>query len=177
MMKKTMKTTNSILLVGNGKSVADFNEEDYDTIVRFNWGVKDKGRTDVWVDALLQHEGKIRNFYERVGEPLIWRLNGESRHRLGQMPSEWYPKTTFISERNYKKMWSEFNSQWKPSIGYVTVWWLINVQNELDITITGFDFGVTKNRYTDEMPYTSHNWKKERLFLEALIRDGSLKRL
>jgi len=93
------------------------------------------------------------------------------------MPSEWYPKTTFIDVKDYKKMWSEFNSQWKPSIGYVTIWWLLNVQNERDISITGFDSGVTKNRYTSEMPYTSHDWKKERLFLEALISDGSLKRL
>jgi hypothetical protein len=169
--------SNKILLIGNGSNVANFNEEDYDTIVRFNWGIKDKGRTDAWVDALLQHENKLMFHYDRAGRPEIWRLNGESRHRLSQMPSEWYPSTTFISERNYNRMKNEFNSMWKPSIGFVCIWWLINVQNERDITITGFDSGVSKNRYTDEMPYTSHDWEKERLWIESLISDGSIKRL
>jgi len=149
--KKCMTTSSKILLIGN------------DTIVRFNWGVKDKGRTDVWVDALLHHEKKIRHHYMKAGHPEIWRLNGESRARMSHMPSEWYPKTTFIDVKDYKKMRSQFKSSWKPSIGYVCIWWLLNVQNERDITITGFDSG--------------HDWKKERLFLEALISDGSLKRL
>ena len=168
---------NKILLIGNGSSVASFKEEDYDTLVRFNWGIRDKGRIDVWVNALLQHGDKLHNHYERAGEPLIWRLNGESRHRLGQMPSEWYPKTTFITEKGYQTMRSEFKSQWKPSIGYVCIWWLLNIQNEQDITITGFDFGVSKNRYTDEVPYVSHDWNREKLLIESLIKDGSIKKL
>ncbi len=173
-----MASSNRILLYGNGESTAEIDESVFDTIVRFNWGLRDEGRTDVWVDALLQHEKKIRHHYMRAGHPEIWRLNGElDGRRLSHMPSEWYKNTTFISPRNYKKMAAEFKSHWKPSIGFVCIWWLLNVQNEQDITITGFDSGKSKNRYTGESPYTSHDWEKERLILEAWIDDGSLKRL
>ena len=170
-----MVSSNKILLVGNGSNVADFKEEDYDVIVRFNHGIREKGRTDVWVNALLQHPDKLRHQYERAGSPEIWRLNGESRHRLGQMPSEYYPVTTFISEKNYEKMRAEFKSQWKPSIGYVCIWWLLNVQNETNITLVGFDSGKSNNRYTREIAYTSHDWDKERLFIDALVNEGVLK--
>ena len=138
------------MLVGNGEEIVPFKEEDYNTIVRFNWGIKDKGRTDVWVDALLQHEHKIREAYDRAGSPKIWRLNGESRHRLGQMPSEWYPQTIFIDTNVHFKMRSNYPRGVKPSIGYVCIKWLLDVQNEQDITITGFDSGESENRYTGE---------------------------
>jgi len=172
-----LASSNRILLCGNGETSTSFDESVYDTIVRFNWALRDKGRTDVWVDALLRHGEKLRHHYSNAGTPEIWRLNGESKHRMSQMPSEWYPNTTFISERNYQLMRKEFGSQMKPSIGFVTIWWLINIMEETDITLVGFDFGKTKNRYTDEMPYTSHDWNREAFIVQAWVDEGRIKRL
>ena len=172
-----MDFLNRIILVGNSSSVADFKEEDYDTIIRFNHGIREKGRTDVWVDALLQHPDKLRWQYEKAGSPKILRLNAESRYRLSQMPSEWYPNTIFMSERAYKELRRSYPQGVKPSIGYVCIWYLLYVQNEQEITITGFDSGESSNRYTGEVAYTSHSWETEKLFLEQLIQDGLIKKL
>jgi hypothetical protein len=95
------------------------------------------------------------------------------------MPEELKKNTWFWNKEEYNLMLKLYNYN-RPTTGFVSIYWLLNCCG-CKITITGFDFFKTKNRYTMEEVHHigspkgyNHDVKFEEEVITKLIQRGTI---
>lgn len=165
----------NVLLIGNGENLGNIQYSNYDTIVRMNLGVQDKP-CNVWINNLV-HEGHNKlKFIPDIH--YIVRLNFEKNGtRVNRMPDWVKEKAWLWNTQEYNLMTTTYNYN-RPTTGFVSIYWLVNYCN-CKLTITGFDFFKTKNRYTMEEVHHigtskgyNHDMELEQNVITKLIQRG-----
>ena len=141
-----------LLVIGNAVTDKEIDYSKYNCIVRMNLGIQTKP-IDVWVNNLVNkaHEtlGEIPDFKN------IIRLNAEKDgKRLNRMPNELKPNAWLWNVNEFSTMCKELN-YFRPTTGLIAIYWIINNIKYKSMTVTGYDFFETPNRYTMETHQTS----------------------
>lgn len=169
----------SVLLVGNGELMHETNYSNYDCIVRMNLGGIEKP-CHIWIDNLV-YQGHFK-LPQIPDVKNIMRLNCEKNGlRLKRLP-EVLKKRDDIYYWNvvdFKTMCDTLNYP-RPTTGLISIYFLLNYCS-CDLTITGFDFFVTRNRYTMEIhidskqpAYPCHNMQFEKKIVTDWEREGKI---
>ena len=165
-----------ILLIGNAVTDKQIDYSKYNCIVRMNLGIKTKP-IDVWIDNLVNqaHEflGDIPDFKN------IIRLNAEKDgKRMERMPKELKPYAWLWNSNEYNFMCRELG-YYRPTTGLVSVYWILNNIKFKSMTITGYDFFKTPNRYTMETHatsktyvYPSHDIRQDEYWIMKWAKEG-----
>lgn len=142
----------SVLLIGNGEIVNETNYGNYDLIVRMNLGGIEKP-CDVWINNLVYKGHESLKCIPSVDK--ILRLNCEKNGiRLKRLPKALENKNIWYWNVNdFNEMAKKFYS--RPTTGFISIYFLAFVCRS-DVTITGYDFFSTRNRYTMEIHHTSN---------------------
>jgi hypothetical protein len=136
----------NVLLIGNGEKLADINYDNYNSIVRMNLGIQDSP-CHVWINNLVNEGHNKLKELPRIQN--IVRLNFDrDGTRVDRMPDKLKQKTWFWNKEEYNTMTKLYNYN-TPTTGFVSIYWL-TTHCQCNLTITGFDFFKTKNRYTME---------------------------
>jgi hypothetical protein len=120
-----------------------------------NLGIQTKP-IDVWINNLVNkaHEtlGEIPDFKN------IIRLNAEKDgKRLNRMPNKLKPNAWLWNVNEFSTMCKELN-YFRPTTGLIAIYWIINNIKYKSMTVTGYDFFKTPNRYTMETHKTSQTY-------------------
>ena len=165
-----------ILLIGNAVTDKQIDYSKYNCIVRMNLGIKTKP-IDVWIDNLVNqaHEflGDVPDFKN------IIRLNAEKDgKRMERMPKELKPHAWLWNSNEYNFMCRELG-YYRPTTGLVSIYWILNNIKFKSMTITGYDFFKTPNRYTMETHatsktyvYPSHDIRKDEYWIMKWAKQG-----
>lgn len=169
----------SVLLVGNGELMHETNYSDYDCIVRMNLGGIEKP-CDVWIDNLVF---KGHNLLPQI--PYVknmMRLNCEKDgRRLKRLPEVLKKRDDIFywNVADFQTMCDRFNYQ-RPTSGFISIYFLLYCC-DCDLSITGFDFFATRNRYTmevhpnsNEPAYPCHNMGLEKQIINDWVSEGKL---
>jgi hypothetical protein len=165
----------NVLLIGNGEKLANIDYSKYDLIVRMNLGIQDIP-CDLWINNLV-NEGHNR-LKEIPTIQNIVRLNfDKDGSRVNRMPDVLKSRTWFWNAEEYNLMTKLYNYN-EPTTGFISIYWITNYC-KCKLTITGFDFFKTKNRYTMEEVNNigtntgyNHNVKLEEEVINKLILRG-----
>ena len=165
----------NVLLVGNGEKLGDIDYSKYNSIVRMNLGVQDQP-CDVWINNLVTEGHNKLKELPRIQR--IVRLNfDKDGTRVNRMPEQLKKNTWFWNKEEYNLMIKLYNYN-RPTTGFVSIYWLLNCCG-CKVTITGFDFFKTKNRYTMEEVHHigtpkgyNHDVKLEEEVITKLIQRG-----
>ena len=165
-----------LLVVGNAVTDKELDYSKYNCIVRMNLGIQTKP-IDVWVNNLVHkaHEtlGEIPDFKN------IIRLNAEKDgKRINRMPKELKPNAWLWNVNDFSTMCKELN-YFRPTTGLTAIYWIINNIKYKSMTVTGYDFFKTPNRYTMETHptsktyvYPSHNIKLDKYWIMKWNEEG-----
>lgn len=165
-----------VLVVGNSESIKELDYSKYDCIVRINLGVQTKP-VDVWVNGLIGSHGSL----EIPDDVKIMRLNCEHKgRRTNNISNKKLIKNAYFwSFEEFEKMCEIFDYK-RPTTGFIAVYWLLT-NTSCKITVTGFDFFETLNRYTKEKInnergglYKVHNQKKEKQIFEQWVSENKI---
>ena len=167
----------NVLLIGNGEKLSDINYDNYNSIVRMNLGIQDKP-CDVWINNLV-NEGHNK-LKELPSIQNIVRLNFDKEGtRADRMPDKLKQKAWFWNTEEYNTMTKLYNYT-NPTTGFVSIYWL-TTYCQCNLTIAGFDFFKTKNRYTMEEVNQigtskgyNHDVKLEEEVISKLILRGTI---
>ena len=167
----------NVLLIGNGEKLADINYDNYNSIVRMNLGIQDTP-CDVWINNLVNEGHNKLKELPRIQN--IVRLNFDRNGtRADRMPDKLKQKAWFWNIEEYNTMTKLYNYN-RPTTGFVSIYWLTN-HCQCKLTITGFDFFKTKNRYTmEEVNHIgtnksyNHDIKLEEQIISKLILRGTI---
>jgi hypothetical protein len=145
----------NLLVIGNAVTDKEIDYSKYNCIVRMNLGIQTKP-IDVWVNNLVHkaHEtlGEIPDFKN------IIRLNAEKDgKRMDRMPKELKPNVWLWNVNEFSTMCKELN-YFRPTTGLIAIYWIINNIKYKSMTVTGYDFFKTPNRYTMETHKTSQTY-------------------
>ena len=169
-----------VLLIGNADTKIETKYHNYDSIVRMNLGVTDEP-IDAWIDNLLGGEHKKIGCLPNMQN--IIRLNCENDgKRMYVMPSELKQYSYFWNVQDFNKMCSKYNYS-RPTTGFTSIYWFIN-NIDCHLTITGYDFFKSVNRYTKEEPkrsrkrnsyaYPVHDIVKEERIILDWEKEGNI---
>lgn len=167
-----------VLLIGNSENPKELDYDKYDSIVRMNLGGQEKP-CDVWLDNLVNQGHSLFDTIPQVDK--IMRMNCEKDgRRLNRYPKEldkyniWFWNVT-----EYNNLCNEFNYQ-RPTTGFIAIYYFLNFIN-CDLTITGYDFFESRNRWTMEIhqqsgepAYPCHNMGKEKEIISDWINKKRL---
>ena len=165
-----------LLVIGNAVIKQEPDYSKYNCIVRMNLGIKTKP-CDVWIDNLVNqaHEflGDIPNFKN------IIRLNAEKDgKRMERLPKELKPHAWLWNSNEYNFMCRELG-YYRPTTGLVSIYWILNNIKFKSMTVTGYDFFKTPNRYTMETHatsgtyvYPSHDIRKDEYWIMKWAKQG-----
>ena len=167
----------NVLLIGNGEKLADINYDKYNSIVRMNLGIQDEP-CDVWINNLVNEGHNRLKELPRIQN--IVRLNfDKDGSRVDRMPDKLKQKAWFWNKEEYNTMTKLYNYN-NPTTGFVSIYWL-TTHCQCNLTITGFDFFKTKNRYTmEEVQHIgtnkgyNHDVKLEEEVISKLILRGTI---
>jgi hypothetical protein len=167
----------NVLLIGNGEKLADINYDNYNSIVRMNLGIQDSP-CHVWINNLVNEGHNKLKELPRIQN--IVRLNfDKDGTRADRMPDKLKQKAWFWNTEEYNTMTKLYNYL-NPTTGFVSIYWL-TTHCQCKLTITGFDFFKTKNRYTmEEVQHIgtnkgyNHNVKLEEEVISKLILRGTI---
>ena len=167
----------NVLLIGNGEKLADINYDNYNSIVRMNLGIQDSP-CDVWINNLVNEGHNRLKELPRIQN--IVRLNFDKEGtRADRMPDKLKQKAWFWNTEEYNTMTKLYNYT-TPTTGFVSIYWL-TTHCQCNLTITGFDFFKTKNRYTmEEVQHIgtnkgyNHDVKLEEEVISKLILRGTI---
>ena len=144
-----------ILVIGNAVSDKEIDYSKYNCIVRMNLGVQTKP-CDVWINNLVNHAHVMLGEIPDIKN--IIRLNAEKDgKRMERMPKEIKPHAWLWTSQDYDFMCRELG-YFRPTTGLVAIYWLINNIKYKSMTVTGYDFFKTPNRYTMEVHPTSKTY-------------------
>lgn len=167
----------SVLLVGNGEVINETNHSNYDCIVRMNLGGIEKP-CDVWINNLVYKGHSSLRFIPNVDK--ILRLNCEKNGtRLKRIPKVLENRDIWYWNVNeFNKMCSKLYE--RPTTGIISIYFLRFVCNS-NVTVTGFDFFSTRNRYTMEIhhvnnlpAYPCHNMSLEKQIITDWANEGKI---
>ena len=167
----------NVLLIGNGEKLGTIDYSKFNSIVRMNLGVQDKP-CDVWINNLV-YEG--HNMLKEIPDiRCIVRLNFEKDGKRAERMPDWVKRKTWLwNTYDYSQMTIRYN-YYRPTTGFVAIYWLLN-HCQCKVTITGFDFFKTKNRYTMEEVHHigtpkgyNHDVKLEEEVITKLIQRGMI---
>ena len=165
-----------ILLIGNAVTDKQIDYSKYNCIVRMNLGIKTKP-IDVWIDNL------VNQAHEFLGDipdcKNIIRLNAEKDgKRMERMPKELKPHAWLWNSNEYNFMCRELG-YYRPTTGLVSIYWILNNIKFKSMTITGYDFFKTPNRYTMETHatsktyvYPSHDIRQDEYWIMKWAKEG-----
>lgn len=166
----------SVLLIGNGEVINETNYSKYDSIVRMNLGGIEKP-CDVWIDNLVYkgHE----NLQHIPDVDKILRLNCEKEGiRLKRIPKELENKVWYWNVKDFNQMCERLYP--RPTTGLISIYFLRFICGS-DVTITGFDYFSTRNRYTMEIhvsnnlpSYPCHNMQIEKEIITNWSNEGTI---
>jgi len=165
-----------LLVIGNAVPDKEPDYSKYNCIVRMNLGIKTTP-CDVWIDNLVN---KSHKFLGDIPENKnIIRLNAEKEgKRMNRMPTELKPHAWLWNANDYNLMCKELDYE-KPTTGLVSIYWLLNNIKFNSMTITGYDFFKTPNRYTMEVHptsktyvYPSHDITKDKHWIMKWFEEG-----
>jgi hypothetical protein len=167
----------NVLLIGNGEKLADINYDNYNSIVRMNLGIQDIP-CHVWINNLVNEGHNRLKELPRIQN--IVRLNFDKEGtRADRMPDKLKQKAWFWNKEEYNTMTKLYNYN-RPTTGFVSIYWL-TTHCQCNLTITGFDFFKTKNRYTmEEVQHIgtnkgyNHDVKLEEEVISKLILRGTI---
>jgi hypothetical protein len=167
----------NVLLIGNGEKLSDINYDNYNSIVRMNLGIQDSP-CDVWINNLVNEGHNRLKEIPRIQN--IVRLNfDKDGTRADRMPNKLKQKAWFWNTEEYNTMTKLYNYL-NPTTGFVSIYWL-TTHCQCNLTITGFDFFKTKNRYTTEEVNQigtskgyNHDVKLEEEVISKLILRGTI---
>ena len=167
----------NVLLIGNGEKLADISYDNYNSIVRMNLGIQDSP-CHVWINNLVNEGHNKLKELPRIQN--IVRLNFDrDGTRVDRMPDKLKQKTWFWNKEEYNTMTKLYNYN-NPTTGFVSIYWL-TTHCQCNLTITGFDFFKTKNRYTmEEVNHIgtskgyNHDVKFEEEVITKLIQRGTI---
>ena len=167
----------NVLLIGNGEKLSDINYDNYNSIVRMNLGIQDSP-CDVWINNLVNEGHNKLKEIPRIQN--IVRLNFDKEGtRADRIPYKLKQKAWFWNTEEYNTMTKLYNYN-SPTTGFVSIYWL-TTHCQCNLTITGFDFFKTKNRYTMEDTNHigtpkgyNHDVKLEEEVITKLIQRGTI---
>ena len=169
----------NLLVIGNAVTDKEIDYSKYNCIVRMNLGIQTKP-IDVWINNLVNkaHEtlGEIPDFKN------IIRLNAEKDgKRMDRMPNELKPNAWLWNVNEFSTMCKELN-YFRPTTGLIAIYWIINNIKYKSMTVTGYDFFKTPNRYTMETHivsgthvYPSHDINKDKYWIMKWADQGLFK--
>jgi len=167
----------NVLLIGNGEKLGGIDYTKYNSIVRMNLGVQDEP-CDVWINNLVTEGHKMLKVIPRIQRIVRLNFNNDGT-RVNRMPEELKKNTWFWNTQQYNLMTKLYNYL-NPTTGFVSIYWLLNCC-QCKLTITGFDFFKTKNRYTmEEVNHIgtskgyNHDVKFEEEVINKLIQRGTI---
>lgn len=167
-----------VLIIGNSQYPKESNYSKYDSIVRLNLGVQEQP-CDVWIDNLVYQGHSLLPYLPNVDK--IMRMNCEKNgRRLKRIPKELEKKPIWYWNVNeYNLMCNQFVYQ-RPSTGFIATYYFLNYIR-CSLTITGFDFFKSRNRWTMEIhpttrtyAYPSHDFEKEKRIISEWVKEGKL---
>jgi hypothetical protein len=170
------------LLIGNSVLDKEPNYSDYEVIIRMNLGIMTKP-CDVWIDNLVNQAHSFLldklGYYPEIKN--IIRLNAEKNgKRMERMPNIYKPYAWLWNKEEYQTMCNLLKYQ-RPTTGLTSIYWLTNFV-ECDLTVTGYDFFKTPNRYTMETHavsgthvYPSHDINKDKYWIMKWAEQGLYK--
>jgi hypothetical protein len=165
-----------LLVIGNAVIDKEPDYSKYNCIVRMNLGIKTKP-CDVWINNLVN---KAHEFLGDVPEfKNIIRLNAEKDgKRMNRMPQEIKPHAWLWNSNEYNFMCRELG-YYRPTTGLVAIYWILNNIKFKSMTVTGYDFFKTPNRYTMEVHatsktyvYPSHDIRKDEYWIMKWAEQG-----
>jgi hypothetical protein len=142
-----------------------------------NLGIQDSP-CDVWINNLVNEGHNRLKEIPRIQN--IVRLNFDKEGtRADRMPDKLKQKAWFWNTEEYNTMTKLYNYK-NPTTGFVSIYWL-TTHCQCNLTITGFDFFKTKNRYTMEEVSQigtskgyNHDVKLEEEVITKLIQRGTI---
>ena len=166
-----------VLLVGNSENPKEQDYLKYNCIVRMNLGIQEEP-CDVWIDNLVNKAHETLGYIPTIKN--IMRMNCEKNgRRLNRMPKELVERTWFWNVTDYNNMCNKFSYE-RPSTGFISIYYLLTFCN-CNLTITGYDFFETHNRWTMEIhqksgtpAYPVHDFVKEERIITDWIKKGKL---
>ena len=167
-----------VLLVGNSENPKEQDYLKYNTIVRMNLGVQEEP-CDVWINNLVRQGHNLLGHIPQVDK--IMRMNCEKDgRRLYRYPKELDRyKMWFWNVNDYNNLCNKFAYK-RPTTGLIAIYYFLTFTN-CDLTITGYDFFESRNRWTMEIhqdsgvpAYPVHNMAREREIITNWIKKKKL---
>jgi hypothetical protein len=167
-----------VLLVGNSENPKEQDYLKYNSIVRMNLGVQEEP-CDVWINNLVYQGHKSLGHIPDVEK--IMRMNCEKDgRRLNRYPKELDKyKIWFWNVTDYNNLCNKYSYP-RPTTGLVAIYYFLNFVN-CDLTITGFDFFKSRNRWTMEIhkhsgtaAYPVHDMEKEERIITDWVKQKRL---
>ena len=179
---------NKVLLIGNAPTVLNKKRgQEIDAfdgkIIRFNHYRTDSylsfvgSRTDILVLGQLNVEEHLDKKFDYI---LIYQTHldgGDGMRKVkGLSPHNtvlFFP----LSEKDRLKRLLDLEKTVEPTTGIVAIHWFIEIQQASEIYIHGFDFSE-EEYFTSEKELEIekfHDTKKEKSFVESLVRQGKIK--
>ena len=167
-----------VLLVGNSENPKEQDYLKYNSIVRMNLGVQEEP-CDVWINNLVYQGHKSLGYTPDVDK--IMRMNCEKQgRRLNRLPIDFkYKKIWFWNVTDFNNMCNKYSYP-RPTTGFMAIYYFLTFIN-CSLTITGYDFFESRNRWTMEIhtssgkpAYPVHDMEKERRIVEDWIKQKKL---